>query len=104
MVQGQLQPGLRLVAEVRQGHRHGDVDGGEQPEEDDGEEAADGEDDEGGPAVHDGSQEEQQAEEGEDPEDSHGDGPPQSLDLLDTEGEQEELLELLANSSNINFT
>ena len=65
MVQGQLQPGLRLVAEVRQCHRHGDVDGGEQPEEDYREEAADREDDEGGSAVHDGSEEEQQAKEGE---------------------------------------
>ena len=38
------------IAEVCEGDGHGDVDGGEQPEEDDGEQAADGEDNESGPA------------------------------------------------------
>ena len=85
MAESQLQPGLRLVAEVCQGHRHGDVDGGQEPEEDDGEEAADWEDDERGSAVHDGPQEEEETEEREDPEHSHSDWPPQCLHLLDTE-------------------
>ena len=38
------------VAEVCEGDGHGDIDGGEEPEEDDGEQAADGENNESGSA------------------------------------------------------
>ena len=38
------------IAEVCESDGHGDVDGGEQPEENDGEQAADGEDNQSGPA------------------------------------------------------
>ena len=58
-------PGRRIVAEVGHGHGRGRVDGGQQPEEDDGEEAEDGEEDEDAAGVNDGADEEQQAEEGE---------------------------------------
>ena len=38
------------IAEVCESDGHGDVDGGEQPEENDGEQAADGEDNQSGAA------------------------------------------------------
>lgn len=84
VVEGQLEPGLRLVAEVRHGHRHRDVYGGEEPEEDDGKEAADREEDEGGATVDDCSDEEEHAEEGEDSQDAHSNWPSQSLYFVDT--------------------
>ena len=43
LVEGRLHPGGGPVAEVGQGHRHRHVDRGQQPQEDDREEATDAE-------------------------------------------------------------
>ena len=54
---------------------HGDVDGGEEPEENDGEEPTDRKDNEGGPAVHNGTNEQEETEEGEETKKRHCDWP-----------------------------
>ena len=59
-------PRGRVVAEVRHGHSRRGVDRRQEPEEDDGEEAEDGEEDQHAAGVHDRAHEQQQAEEGED--------------------------------------
>ena len=89
------------IAEVCESDGHGDVDGGEQPEENDGEQAADGEDNQSGAAgrlwletsrtwrtlimmrspVNNCPDKEEEAEKREDSEQSHGDRPPQPLQL-----------------------
>ena len=63
-----------------QSDSQGDIDGGEEPEEDDGEEAAHGEEDEGAPAVHNGPDEEEEAEEGADSQQRHCHRPPNGFD------------------------
>ena len=57
-----LDPGCGLVAEVGQGHGRGHVHGGQQPQEDDGEEAAHGEQDQDAAGVDDRAHEQEQAE------------------------------------------
>ena len=61
-----------------------DVEGGEEPQEDDGEESADGEEDEDASAVHDGPDEEEQAEHWAHTQQRHRGRPTHSLDLLNT--------------------
>ena len=58
-------PRGRVVAEIGHGDGRRGVDWCEEPKEDDGEEAEDWEEDEHAPGVHDGADEQQQAEESE---------------------------------------
>lgn len=57
-----LHPRGRVVAEVSHRHRRRRVDRGQEPQEDYGEEAADGEQDEDAAGVNDGADEEEEAE------------------------------------------
>ena len=58
-------PRGRVVAEVRHGHSRRGVDRRQEPEEDDGEEAEDWEEDQYAARVHDGADEQEEAEESE---------------------------------------
>ena len=62
-----------------------DIDGGQQPQEDDGEESAHREEDEDAAAVHDGADKEEEAEDGADAEQRHGGRPSDALQLLHAE-------------------
>ena len=63
----------------------GDVDRGEQPEQDDGEQPADGEEDEGAAAVDDGADEEEEAKHRAQAQQRHAHRPPHRLNTIHTE-------------------
>ena len=65
MSEGNLNTRSWFVAEVGKSHGRSDVDAGEEPEQDDGEESTDRKDDEGAPTVDDGAEEEKDTEKGE---------------------------------------
>ncbi len=64
LVQDVHDPGSGVIAEVPECNGRGHIDGGEQPEQDDGEEAADGEEDEHTTGVDHSAHKQKQAKQG----------------------------------------